>query len=137
MSIASTTTAAVLTGIAALHVAWGAGSTFPYANRETLADRVTGSSAAPRPRDCFAVASLLLIAAGLVGGVLPIPDTARRIGSLGVASILGGRGAIGIAGKTGAIVPWTPSEHFEQLDNKYYGPLCLALAAGALSSARR
>lgn len=134
MTAASTATAATLTGIAMFHAAWGAGSTFPYADRATLADRVAGSTAAPKPRDCFAVAGLLLIAAGVVGGVLPIGARTRRLGSVGIAAILGGRGALGMAGRTGSIVPWTPSERFTELDRGFYGPLCLALAGGALSS---
>lgn len=127
----------MLAGIAALHVAWGLGSAFPFENRAVLADRVAGSTAVPGPRDCFAVAGLLLIAAGVVGDLFPIGERTKRIGSSGVALILGGRGAIGMAGRTGSIVPWTPSEHFNALDKKYYGPLCLSIAGGALWSAIR
>ena len=136
MTVASTTSATTLVGMAALHVGWGAGASFPFADRETLADTVAGSSLAPRPRDCFAVAGLLLGAAGLVGDVLPIGPTARRLGVLGVALVLGGRGVLGVAGRTGSIVSWTPSERFNELDRRYYGPLCLALSGGALLSLR-
>ncbi len=139
MSVATATTtatAATLTAIAALHVAWGAGSTFPYAGDEALAEHVAGTAKPPGPRECFAVAGLLLIAAGVVGDVLPIGSRMRRVGSLGIAAILGGRGVVGVMGRTGSVVPWTPSDHFNQLDKRYYGPLCLALAAGALTAAR-
>ncbi len=136
MKVASTTTATTLAGLAALHVGWGAGASFPFADREVLADTVAGSNVAPGPRECFAVAGLLLSAAGLVADVLPVGAKLRGIGVLGVAAVLGGRGAVGVAGRTGSIVPWTPSERFNDLDRRYYGPLCLALAGGALSSLR-
>jgi len=55
---------------------------------------------------------------------------------LGVAVVLAGRGAVGVAGRTGRIVPWTPSAHFNDLDKRYYGPLCLLLSSGALLSVR-
>jgi len=137
MTIASTTTATTLAAIAALHVGWGAGASFPFGDREALADTVAGSSVAPGPQDCFAVAGLLLGAAGLVGDVLPIGHMARRVGVLGIAAVLGGRGVLGVAGRTGSIVPWTPSKRFDELDRRYYGPLCLALSGGALLSLRR
>ena len=131
----SVSTAAVLAGIAALHVGWGTGSSFPFSDQGVLADSVAGSQATPGPRDCFAVAGLLACAAGVVADVVPIGTTTRRTGLLGIALVLGGRGALGVAGRTGAIVPWTPSTRFVDLDRRYYGPLCLLLAAGALLSA--
>jgi hypothetical protein len=129
-------TASAMSGIAALHVGWGRGASFPFEDFETLADSVAGSSAALGPRDCFAVAGLLACAAGLVADVLPVGTTARRSGVLGVALVLAGRGAVGIAGRTGSIVPWTPSTHFNDLDKRYYSPLCILLAGGALLSVR-
>jgi len=137
MNFASTTTATTLAGIAVLHIGWGAGASFPFTDREALADTVAGSRDAPGPRDCFAVAGLLLGAAGLVGDALPIGHLARRVGVLGTALVLGGRGVLGVAGRTGSIVPWTPSERFNKLDQRYYGPLCLTLSGGALLSLRR
>ena len=90
----------------------------------------------PGLRGCVAVAGLLICAAGLVADVLPVGTTARRAGVLGVALVLAVRGAAGIAGRTGSIVPWTTSTHFDDLDKRYYGPLCALLAGGALLSSR-
>lgn len=132
----SISTAGVLAGIAALHVGWGTGSSFPFSDRDALADTVAGSRATPGPRDCFAVAGLLACAAGVIADVLPIGTTVRRTGLLGIALVLGGRGAAGVAGRTGAMVPWTLSARFIELDRRYYGPLCLSLAAGTLLSVR-
>lgn len=101
----------------------------------TLADTVAGSRAVPRPRDSFAVAVLLLTSAALVSGAPPLRADVRRVGALGVAAVLGGRGVLGMARRTAMIVPWTPSDRFVRLDQHYYGPLCLALAAGAAISA--
>lgn len=137
MTAASATTAATLAAIAGLHVGWGAGSSFPFKDRDALADSVAGSSAAPGPRECFTVAGLLFFAAGVVSDGLPIGATTRSLGLAGLATILGGRGIIGVAGRTGSIVPWTPSTRFNKIDKKYYGPLCLALAGGTLLSLRR
>lgn len=135
MRAVSISTAGVLAAIAALHVGWGTGSSFPFPDQDALADTVAGSRATPGPRDCFAVAGLLACAAGIVADVLPIGTTTRRTGLLGIALVLGGRGALGITGRTGAIVPWTPSTRFVELDRRYYGPLCLLLAAGTVFSA--
>lgn len=136
MRTASITTSSTLATIAVLHVGWGCGASFPFHDREQLADSVAGTNATPGRRDCFAVAGLLACAAGLVADVLPLGTTARRAGVLGVALVLAGRGAVGVAGRTGAIVPWTPSAHFNDLDRRYYGPLCLLLSGGALLSVR-
>lgn len=129
-------TAVALSAIAGLHVAWGAGSSFPFSDPAVLADRVAGTTSTPRPPECFAVAGFLLAAAGIVGGVLPLTPRVRHVGCLGVAAVLGGRGVLGVSGRTGAVVPWAPSAAFDRLDRRYYGPLCLALAGGAVSSAR-
>jgi hypothetical protein len=136
MRSASIGTSSTLATIAALHIGWGCGASFPFHDREQLADSVAGSSTTPRNRDCFAVAGLLACAAGLVADMLPLGTTTRRAGVLSVALVLAGRGAVGVAGRTGSIVPWTPSAHFNDLDKRYYGPLCLLLSSGALLSAR-
>ena len=134
MRAAAIPTAGVLTGIAALHVGWGAGSSFPYSDPGSLADSVAGRRDVPARGDCFAVAGLLACAAGIVADVVPIGTKMRRAGLLGVALVLGGRGSVGVAGRTGWIVPWTPSMRFVELDRRYYGPMCLLLAAGTLLS---
>ncbi len=81
------------------------------------------------------MAGLLLTSAVLVSGALPLRADFRRVGALGMATVLGGRGVLGMARRTAMVVPWTPSDRFVRLDQHYYGPLCLALAAGAAISA--
>jgi hypothetical protein len=121
-------TAAVLAGVGGLHAAWGMGSTFPFRDHETLADTVAGKQAVPKREECFAIAGLLGTAAVMV-------VRRRRLGSLGVAAVLGLRGAAGLTGNTERLVGWKPNDHFVDIDKRVYGPLCLALSAGALTSA--
>lgn len=130
-------TAAILAGLAALHVAWGCGSPFPFRTRDDLADAVVGSSAVPRPAACMAVAGALAASAVLVAGVGPQPPRIRRPFLLGVSSALGLRGLLGWTGKTEAIAHGSNSERFVQLDRHLYSPLCVALSIGALAARQR
>ena len=136
MRTAPIATSSTLAAIAVLHVGWACGASFPFHDRMRLADSVAGSSATAGRRESPAVAGLLACAAGHVADVLPLGATPRRAGVLGVAFVLAGRGAVGVAGRTSSLVPWTPSAHFNELDKRYYGPLCLLLASGALLSVR-
>ncbi len=136
MRIVRSATAAVLAAISGLHVAWGLGSSFPSSDRTTLADTTAGAPELAPPPACFAVAGLLATAATLVLDVLPLSRRLRNAGVSVLALVLGARGTFGVMGQTGKIVPWTPSERFNSIDRKYYGPLCLGLSAGALASLR-
>jgi len=136
-SVVSTVTAAALGVIGVVHVAWGLGSSFPFRDRETLADTVVGSTAVPAARESFAVAALLGIAAGLVADVLPVPRRMRRSGVVGVAGVLATRAAFGITGNTERLVAGSNSPRFVAADRRVYAPLCAALAVGALVSAAR
>jgi len=136
MRITTGATAAALSGLAGLHIAWGLGSPFPSANRTELADTVAGTKVVPSAPQCFAVAGALVGAAALVTDALPLARRQRTIGASGAALVLGMRGVLGVAGQTSRIVPWTPSDRFTKLDRRYYGPLCLALSAGVWSSLR-
>ena len=129
------TTASVLAGIGALHVAWGFGSSFPFRDRAALADTVVGNDAVPGRGASLAVAGLLGLAAGLVADVLPVAPTFRRIGVLGVAGVLATRAAFGFAGSTARLVPGSDSSRFMTADRRVFAPLCAALAAGAALSA--
>jgi Protein of unknown function (DUF3995) len=131
------TTSVALAGIGALHAAWGRGSTFPFASREELNDKVIGRQATPSPTSCYAIAGLLMAASALVAG-LPTPRSrVRRIGVATVTAALGGRAALGFAGKTDIVSPGSVSARFTKMDKRVYSPLCLALAIGAANSLRR
>lgn len=130
----SSLTVVVLGGIAALHVAWGTGSTFPFTSRDDLNDTVVGRAATPSPGACYGVAGLLVAAASLVAGLPRRNSWVRRVGVRTVAVVLAGRGALGLAGRTDLVSPGSTSEHFRRVDRRWLSPLCLALAAGATAS---
>jgi hypothetical protein len=127
-------TAATLTGLAALHVAWGRGSSFPLADRDDLAEAVVGTSIVPGPLPCFGVAAALLVAASAVQNRPQWPRRPRLLALAGIAGILGGRGLLGLAGKTSVVAPGSNGARFRRLDRRIYAPLCLGLAAGVLSA---
>jgi hypothetical protein len=128
-------TAGTLFGVAALHAAWGAGKSFPFRDRQQLADAVVGTAAVPPAPACYAVAGALTAAAALVQGFPAGHPTLRRVGLLGVAVALGGRGVLGLTGRTDLVSPASNSARFRRLDRNLYSPLCLALARGAWSAA--
>jgi hypothetical protein len=129
-------TSVVLAGIAAVHMAWGFGSWFPFGSKAELADAVVGSHDVNGPGACHAVASALLVASGLVADVPIGPRSLRRAGRLGVITVLTARGLTGVFGRTDLLFPRSTSPSFRRLDRRLYGPLCLALAAGAATSNR-
>ena len=131
---AGTVAAAMLGGIGALHVAWACGSTIPSADAQSLARTVVGGNTFPSAGASAAVASLLGIASALVAARAHphtlfgqrIPTVVTRPGVLGVAAVLGLRGAGGIVSSALGI-PHTTST-FRVLDLVIYSPLCLGLA---------
>lgn len=124
----------MLLAIAGLHVLWGLGSSFPFRDREELADSVVGTSAVPPLRACFAVASALALAAVLVAGLLPLPGRLRALVLRVVASVLLTRGVSGALGRTSMLSPGSDSPTFKRLDKRIYSPLCLWLAASVRRS---
>jgi hypothetical protein len=127
----------VLLGLAGLHLAWATGSPWPAGDRDTLADLMAGRAggSVPPPAACVAVASLLTTAAGFVAGRPRRLPALRRVGAAGVATVLGVRGACGLAGRTDLVSPGSTSPGFRRIDRRVYSPLCLALAAVAARSA--
>jgi len=127
-------TAITLFAIAGLHVAWGLGSSFPFQNREELADSVVGRDEMPSMMECMAVASLLVLAATLVAGLIALPPRIRGIALRAVTVVLTTRGIAGAMGRTSRISPRSESLAFVRLDKRLYSPLCLWLAAGVRRS---
>jgi hypothetical protein len=123
-------TAATLFALAGLHVMWGLGSSFPFRNREELADSVVGTSDVPPLAACMAVAAALTLAAVLVTGVTPLPKPIRTIALRIAATVLATRGLAGAFGRASTLSPGSDSPTFQRLDRRIYAPLCLWLAAG-------
>lgn len=123
-----------LAGVAALHVAWGRGSSFPFANRAVLADAVAGKPDVPHPAACNSVAAVLLVASALAAD-LPLGSARlRRIGRGAVASGLAARGIIGMLGRTDLVSVGSSSPKFRRLDRRVYAPLCLLLSVGTATA---
>jgi Protein of unknown function (DUF3995) len=137
------TASTALFGLAGLHAAWGAGSSWPAADRRALAEAVIGNgtgtgtgtqdSGMPGPAACFAVSAALAAAGALTAG-WPGRRWPRlhRAGTCGVAGVLAGRGALGLAGQTRRVSPPSVSGRFLRLDRRVYSPACLALAGLSL-----
>jgi hypothetical protein len=126
-----------LAGIGGLHVLWATGSRWPLPDRESFADTVAGRPAgmARGPGACRGGAGLLPAAAALVSGQPRQAPGISRIGSAGVVTVLGVRGALGLAGRTDIVSPGSSSERFRELDRRIYAPLCLTIAALAAPAA--
>jgi hypothetical protein len=126
-----------LFALAGMHVAWGAGSSWPLPDREALADAVIGGDVVPAPAACYLVGGALATAGALVAGRPRRHRKLRRLGVLGVVAVLAGRGALGLTGHTSLVSPTATSARFTRLDRQAYSPLCLGLAGLAAVSLRR
>jgi hypothetical protein len=120
--------AGVLGGLAGLHLVWGLGSHWPARTAGGLAGSVAGTDRVPGPAACFAMTGVLAAAAALGAGAGGAAAPARLARRALVAGFLG-RGLTGLTGRTGLLVPWTPSARFVEQDRRYFGPLCLSIAA--------
>jgi hypothetical protein len=127
-------TVATLFAIAVLHVMWGLGSSFPFRNRDQLADSVVGRSEVPPFAECATVAAALAMTAALVAGVAPLPRRVRAVVLRGVSAGLLTRGVVGALGRTSMLSPGSDSPTFTRLDQRIYSPLCFWLAAGVRRS---
>ena len=121
--------AAALGGLAALHLGWATGSTWPLADRDGLADAVAGRPAFPSRGACVGVAAALGTASALVAGRPGRGSLVQRAGATGVVTVLLVRGGLGLAGRTDLVSPGSTSPRFRRLDRRYFAPLCLAIAA--------
>ena len=140
MTLLSLTMAAVLLAIAAVHLAWGLGMTWPGHDRQSLIDTVIGHPEVTRMPGfglCLAV-TLALVAAAFwalwAAELLPLSDASvwglsvRATGLWVLVAVFLGRG----------IATYVPSplaaavEPFRTLDRRVYAPLCIALGGGFL-----
>ena len=121
-----------LAGLAALHAAWALGWRWPGGSDEAFAERIVSSGDLPPDWATWAVAGLLLAAAGIVraparGATAPLV----RAGTWTLAIVLAGRGA--------AFLAYDVANGFDtiytRLDAAVYSPLALALGLGAAAVA--
>ena len=126
-----------LGGLAALHVSWAAGSSWPLRDKATLSDAVIGHDGLPSAAACLAVAGMLSAGSAFVAGWPADAQALQRIGAVGVVVAISLRGALGLAGLTHVVSPGSSSRRFRRLDRRIYAPLSLTLAALALPAARQ
>ncbi len=127
-------TSVALIAIGGVHVAWGLGSSFPFASRDELADAAIGTTIVPPPAACGAVAGALFVAAALTADVGVAPPALRRLGRGTITCIFAARGVLGLLGRTDVVSPGSTSERFRSLDRRFFAPLCLLLAAGSATA---
>lgn len=128
---------ATLASIAGLHIAWGAGSSFPLRSRDELAAVVVGGPEVPPPAACYSVAAALVVASGLTADLPVGPRRLRASGRAGVATVLAVRGALGMLGRTDVVSPGSSSPRFRRLDRRIYAPICLLISAATATADRR
>jgi hypothetical protein len=128
-----------LLSLAALHVVWATGSSWPLSDEGELLDNVVGrpGGSAPSPAACLAVAGCLATAAALVSGRPRRWPALSRAGSAGVVATFSVRGAFGLAGRTDLLVAGSSSAAFRERDRKLYAPICLTIAALSTPACRR
>ncbi|MDP9136198.1 MAG: DUF3995 domain-containing protein, partial [Actinomycetota bacterium] len=117
------TTHAASTGflaLAALHIIWATGSSWPLRDEGELLDEVVGrpGGKAPSPAACLTVAGALTTAAALVSGRPRRRPWLSRTGSTAVVAAFATRGAFGLAGKTDLLVKGSSSERFRARDRQ-------------------
>jgi hypothetical protein len=124
----------VLTAIAVIHAAWGAGTRWPRKTEAELVTAVIGHKrdTMPSPSQCY-LAALAIFTPGAIALMLagfvqtPRPPWLVLLAGAGAALVFAGRG---IAGYVPAWRALHPREPFASLDRHYYSPLCLLLAVG-------
>ncbi|MDQ6525322.1 DUF3995 domain-containing protein [Nocardioides sp. LHD-245] len=142
MPVLAAAIGAALLAIAALHLTWAV-TPWPLPTVADLARDVVGRSDGSLRRAVFvpatvAVAAALTVAAWLValhGEVLssPLSDDITRAGTWGVAIVLLGRGALGLAEAGSGRGDRPPS--YRRLNLRIYSPLCLVLGAATATVA--
>lgn len=136
--LAGLATSGVLLGVAGIHAAWAAGSTWPESSREALTDLVVGTPETfPGPLPTLAVTGLTAAASVLVGerALRARPhryEAASRLGTGTVAAVLLARGFIGLLPAATA----ARTQRFAYWNARLYNPLCIALGLGAAAVTR-
>jgi hypothetical protein len=135
MTILAQTLEAVLIAIALLHLAWGLKLRWPAADERALTATVIGfrgATAMPGLGPCMLVAVALTVVAVLVALDRIRPSGPEHLALIGAAAVFLARG---VAAWTPAWRRLTPQQPFARLDERIYGPLCLAIGAGLVAVA--
>ena len=126
----------ILMAIAAIHVAWARGITWPADDEPSLVAMVVGSEGMgrmPPKKLTYLVAGALAFGAMtalMLGFEVELPGNALGYVGAGFTAIFGLRGLIGY------LPPWRkrhPVEPFATLDRIFYSPACILLGEGFFS----
>lgn len=126
-----------LTVVGALHLVWASGSTWPAKNRKRLAESVVGTAAAmPEPTATAVVGGAAIVGGAIAGGALGEGGAAVALRRTGGAVLLaraafGGDAALSVLGLPAS------GKRFQELDRRFYRPLCGVLGAAMIIGARR
>lgn len=127
--------AVALSAIGALHLAWACGSTWPRADRASLAALVIGRPVLPGRLACAAVALVFFVGTALVGSLGHLSGalaTVARGATLAMAAVLALRGGWGfLEARVRREIVGTP---YAVWNVRLYSPLCVGLAALAASA---
>ena len=122
--------------VAAVHVYWARGGSWPGTDRTDLARRVVGTETFPSNRDTYGVVVALVLAVLLVGASArfwgaPVSDGWVRFGTWGVFAVLALRGVGGLIFSLEALRRGSTNP-FVRPNIKIYSPLVIVLAIGVL-----
>lgn len=127
------TASALLLVVAAIHVYWAVGGTWPADDSESLARAVMGPTSAKMAPwwASLAVAAALGLGAALVlgrAGAIDLgPDLLVRLGVWGLSGVFLLRAVVGFV--LSGFLPARKPDVFSRLDAAIYSPLCLTIAA--------
>jgi hypothetical protein len=128
--------AGLLAAIAALHLAWAFGLTWPAPKGGSLAAYASGGRRAPGRAPTVAVAAAILAGAAVIlafGSPLAAPW--GRLAALAYAGLTAVFLLRGAAGYVPAIWRYAQGAPFHRLNRLYYSPLCLLIGGGLVLNA--
>jgi hypothetical protein len=135
MTILAQTLEAVLVAIALAHLAWGLKLRWPAADEAGLVATVIGFKGA-KVMPGFGACLLVAVALGIVALLVVLerlrPSLLEQLALFAASAVFLARG---VAAWTPAWRRLTPQQPFARLDERLYGPLCLALGGGLIAVA--
>lgn len=142
MNIPALVVTTVLAVLAALHFYWAVGGRWPGHDDKSMVERVVGRTTgmkAPGFWPAFFVTIALLTSAALVavtGGLLPQPNLPWSAAIVALGFWVSGAvfALRGVAGFIPGVFAYAEGTPFMQLNQWFYSPLCLAIAAGYVAA---
>ena len=119
---------AILLAVAGLHLLWAIGLWWPIRDEAALAQTVVGSPGVTRMPGAFVTSLVVVALLGAAWWPWYGGFAGPRVHQLGLGALAAVFGARGLASFT--IIPRSGAEPaFKRADKRYFGPLCLLIAA--------